>query len=319
MVEQTTNSDSNAPSGNPPVTNNPMPSKRANLLVYLIALLFSSILVGIALWSLNELPAPIAIAATVIWAIIVGISVFLSDALKTNIFVGIRRIYASADHHVLRSMAGIGIVLLLCLALILTNYFLLTDPYIHRGRVALDDSLQSNSPDSAWDETSVNCEFVNGQYLVSELNKDRFSPCIAHATNYQNFVFQVQMTIIKGDCGAIVFRRNQETSRQDFFRICQDGSYLLIRYDAISFNRSAGLQGHILDNQSGNPVILKGLNQTNMIAVVANGNNIDLWVNKNHVSSVVDAANQVGAIGFAANDILNPTQVAFRNVKVWTF
>ena len=176
------------------------------------------------------LPAPIVLAATAIWAMIIGIAVYFSDPSKTSILDGIKRIYANADHCVLRSLAAFGTVVLLCLALILTNYFLLTDPYIHRGRVAIDTAT-TNSSDAAWDESSANCEFVNGQYVVSELNKDKFAPCIAHATDYQNFVFQVQMTIIKGDCGAIVFRRNQETSRQYFFRICQDASYVFIRYD----------------------------------------------------------------------------------------
>ena len=314
MANQTVNSDSNASSD----THISIPPMRANLLLCLFTLLIAGLLGGIVLWSLNKLPVPIAIAAGVIWLILIGISGFLADAYKNKLFSVIGSIYSSANHHLLSILAGAAIALILSLVPVLLP-FLYTDPYIHRGLPALDDPLQFNGPNSAWDEKEGRCEFAYGQFQVSEPHQDNFYACYAHATNYRNFIYQVQMTIIEGDCGAIIFRHNEETAQQYFFQICQDGSYILIRYDALSSNGPTGQLGHKLDSQLVNPAIHKGLNQTNLVAVVADGSNIDLWVNGSHVSSVVDTAYMGGGIGLAANDLLYPTKVVFRNVKVWTF
>lgn len=314
MPDQTVSSSSNT-SPSPPFSISP---KKANWLVYLFALLIASLFLGIGLWSQTALPTPIAIIAGIIWTILTGLSFLLSDAYKNKLLDVIGGIYHFANHRLLATLAGIGTAVFLSLVLVL-SHFLYTDPYIHRGLFALDDPLQSNGRNSAWDEESERCEFAYGQYQVSAPQQHSFHPCIAHATNYGNFIYQVEMTIIEGNCGAIIFRRNQETAQQYYFRICQTGSDTLIRYDAISSNGPTGQLAHRLDDQGTNPAIHKGLNQRNLVAVVADGGNIDLWVNGSHVSSVVDTAYQKGQIGLAADNLGQPTKVVFSNVKVWTF
>lgn len=318
MANQVVNSDSKTKHSSA----SSIPPKTANVLICLFSLSITGLVLGIVLASLNKLPAPIAFLAGIFWIILPTLGTLIvgmmRDEDRGKFFKIIGEIYPNADHRRIFALIGIGIALLLSALVIFVPYFY-TDPYTHQGLIKLDDSLQSNGTGLALDQRDGICDFVNGQYLVSAPDQNTFQPCIAHATNFQNFVFQVQMTINEGDCGAIIFRRSSETAQEYFFRICKDGSYILLRYDALGSNGPTGQLAHRLDSQAVNPAINKGLHRVNLLSVVANGSNIDLWVNNNKVSSVVGTAYTNGEIGFAANSLHNPTEVVFSNLKVWTF
>jgi len=71
-------------------------------------------------------------------------------------------------------------------------------------------------------------------------------------------------------------------------------------------------------NNSTTSAIHIGLNQTNTIAVVANGPILDLYVNLQHIATFHNSALDSGQIGvFAENDGI-PVEVVFSNAKVWT-
>ncbi len=64
--------------------------------------------------------------------------------------------------------------------------------------------------------------------------------------------------------------------------------------------------------------IKTGLNQTNVLAVVAKGSTIELFVNRQMIASVPDTTYIQGQIGIIAENTGNDTEVAFSNAKVWT-
>jgi hypothetical protein len=178
------------------------------------------------------------------------------------------------------------------------------------GTLALNDQLRDNTQGYGWDE-NANCAFSGGAYHVIG-TAQYANTCNASSTNYSNFAFQVQLTIIKGGCGGLVFRNNIGFY---FFEVCTDGIYGLASYTStdapwlISPTPSAAINTH--------------LNQTNVLAVIANGSKFDLYVNLEHITSVNDSTYSHGQIGFAANGILSgqsgsEVEVAFSNAKVWT-
>jgi len=65
------------------------------------------------------------------------------------------------------------------------------------------------------------------------------------------------------------------------------------------------------------PAINTGLNQLNTIAVVANGSQLDLYVNNQKIDSVNDSTYSQGTIAMIANSISAPTEVSYSNLKVW--
>lgn len=94
------------------------------------------------------------------------------------------------------------------------------------GTLALNDSLGGGSQDKQWDLTRY-CTFKAGAYHATA-SSGVFSTCIARNTNYSDFFYEVQMIIIKGDCGGIILRSNGPMLY--YFRICRDGTYAFVRY-----------------------------------------------------------------------------------------
>lgn len=132
---------------------------------------------------------------------------------------------------------------------------------------------------------------------------------------FSNFVYQIKMTFIRGDCGGVAFR--VQLPKLYYFYICQTGQYGLIRYatDVGSFNSPILIQGS-------SDVILTGSGHANIITVVAQGSKIDLYVNQNQVGSVQDNGTKPiyarGTIGVLAKTFgTGTTEVSFTDATVW--
>ena len=168
-----------------------------------------------------------------------------------------------------------------------------------------DDPLVDNSKGYSWDETK--CSFSNGAYTTR--TSGGYSYCLATNTDFSDFVYQVQVTITKGDCGGIVFRLSGTI--YDFFLICQDQSYAFFMHKTDTSLLSASASGT-------RSALHRGLNQQNFIAVEAQGSTIKLYVNHQLLKSVDDKVTTHGQIGVIADDLHgHPTEVTFSNVDVW--
>jgi hypothetical protein len=186
------------------------------------------------------------------------------------------------------------------------------DPYPPGGgTLALLDPLRDNSQGNNWD-TTANCAFTGGAYHVSAPDVRVFVSCAAKSTNFSNFAYEVQMQIIKGDVGGIIFRA--DTTHNTFYRlhVTDTGNYELLL--------CSGNTCHAIIATASSPAIHKGLNQANLVAVVAIGNSITLYVNKQQIASVTDGTYSHGAVGVTASAFIangHPTEVVYSNVKVW--
>jgi CHAT domain-containing protein len=187
------------------------------------------------------------------------------------------------------------------------------DPYSPTyGKLPLNDSLSKPYKWDAYptDSAGFTCQFSNGAYHVSE-SKPPHSPfCSETQTQFSNFAFEVQMTIIHGDCGGMVFRYDGTNLKYYYFEVCASGNYNLgVQFDNTHYK--------VLAYKS-SPAITTGLNQLNTIAVVANGSTLDLYVNHQKIDSVSDSTYSEGYLGLEVDATANPTEVAFTNAKVWT-
>jgi hypothetical protein len=186
------------------------------------------------------------------------------------------------------------------------------NPYTHSGTLALSDPLSNNGNGHSWDENG-NCGFTGGTYHAIAPDARYSDYCVANASavsNFSDFTFEVQQQILKGDAGGVIFRVENTNPNQYYaFYIGQDGSYNL-DLDNASGNSSL--------KQGSSAAIKKGLNQTNLVAVVAKGNTITLYVNHQLITSVTDKTYSHGQIGLYAVVYNQPTEVAFSNLRVWT-
>jgi len=196
------------------------------------------------------------------------------------------------------------------------------DPYPpYTGRFTFSDPLSKND-NNRWNEITGypnSCSFEGGAYHVSEIGPPSaadIAVCSADGPLFYNFAFEVQMRIIMGDCGGLDFRDRAPYAYR--FIICQDGSYTLTLWTE---GLPPGFVSKSETLRSGTTSVTnKGLNALNVVAVVANGSHVDLYVNEKRIDGISDAIqnlNSGGKIGFIAEYKSNRTEVVYRNTKVW--
>jgi hypothetical protein len=179
---------------------------------------------------------------------------------------------------------------------------------ITNNNPTFSDSLQSQDKNN-W-SIDTECSFSGGAYHISVPNWF-FAWCIEQRIDFSNFLYQVQITIAKGDNGGIVFREDYANSIFYYFYIGQDGSYNLFLYKGIKGQHGVLLQtGH-------SSAINTGLNRTNLIAVLASSNNMYLYINNHFVTNISDSTSRSGLIGVIALPNNNPTEVVANNIQVW--
>lgn len=153
------------------------------------------------------------------------------------------------------------------------------------------------------------CGFNGGALHSSVPSKGFYVACFARATNFSNFAFQVQMTILKGDEGGILFRANPTNYQYYFLIISRSGAYSL--YLSKDKQHNLSIAG---DNST---AIKTTAGQANLVTVIAKGGTIYLYINKQFVGSVNDGSFNSGQIGVLSSDNTNSTDVAFNNALVW--
>ncbi len=191
----------------------------------------------------------------------------------------------------------------------------------YSGSLVLNDPLNDNSHGQQWqvfnDSTTGNsCQFVDGAYHVVDM-PHYGGACFATATDFSNFTYQVEMTFVKAgqsfDGGGIVIRSSG--NNYYYFEIFESGRYVFV---ACTGNDCSHAVAEGLSQ--GIPSFHTGLNQANTIAVVANGNSFELYVNGEHVAGPVSDSNSASSHGMigvygGANDAT--TEVVYRNARVW--
>ncbi len=185
------------------------------------------------------------------------------------------------------------------------------------GNPTLNDPL-SGQDGNNWSEGTTSgegsCNFSGNAYHAAAQQSDYFYACFASTPTFSNFAYQAQMTIIQGDYGGIIFRADSANSKYYYFRIGKDGAYDLTASHDTTFSHDQLLK-------SGNaPSIIKtGLNQANLVAVVAQGSNLYLYVNQKYLAQVNDNTYKSGQIGVFGGDFASKSaDVSFTNAQVWT-
>jgi len=185
------------------------------------------------------------------------------------------------------------------------------------GTLVLNDPLKDNSRGYKWDQATFAdggvCQFTGGVYHVIKTQQGLWgcNPELSTLNNVQNFAFQVQTTISKGDTAGIFFRA-LKTGGSYYFLIFPTGQSS--GTDALVADTTSGLKTF----KSGSSSFIKtGANASNMVAVVANGNTLTAYVNLQSVATANDSTFNQGYFGLATQDDGTPADVTFINAKAW--
>jgi eukaryotic-like serine/threonine-protein kinase len=185
--------------------------------------------------------------------------------------------------------------------------------YSDESQLLLSDPL--SGPKTTWKNNTApdwggTCIFENGAYhIIQNLGPDRAYSCDAGSKlQSSNFVYQVQMTVLQGTCGGIVFRYSSITHYGYRLRMCSNG--------AVQLSNDSSTGTNVLFDRV-TLAIHRGLNQSNTLAVVAKAHGVEVYINDKLINRAVIAisdVNMFALFSFYANE---PTEVAFRNVKIW--
>ncbi len=187
------------------------------------------------------------------------------------------------------------------------------DPYPpYGGTLVLDDPLHDERGPSGLKSSSSNpgdgCLFSGDAYHVTaarELNRS----CIATGSSFTDFACEVQMSILTGSTGGMSFRADPI-----------HGYLLLIHVDGGYELEYLGTSASLLLARGTTPALKGGTNQPNVVAVVAQGMMLDLYINQQHIVHVHDGHRSSGQIGLVADasGATGPSEVEYRNMQVWS-
>ena len=179
------------------------------------------------------------------------------------------------------------------------------------GTLVLSDPLSgatSQKNAQGW-KAEPGCQFTGGHYQIDTSSSIPLRTCLG--PSLQNFAFEVQMTIIQGDCGEILFRANISSNTFYDFLVCQQGVFSLAKV----VGEHPGIP---LLQPTSSSSLNPELNQVNTLAVVANGNSISLYANKHLLGSVQDSSSSAGLLALGAVETNGPTFVAFSHARIWS-
>lgn len=196
-----------------------------------------------------------------------------------------------------------------------------TDPQVlytqaTSGTPAFEGSLNSQNPDGwvAVGGTGGSCAFTGNALHASALPpQDSF--CVAPSVSFGNFAYQARITITQGDTGGLIFRFDILDRKAYLFAISpSQGFYLLVSGQGNSLSQG---NARILAGATSS-AINTGLNQPNLLTVIARGSTIYLYVNQQYITSVSDSISSAGVIGvFGENSQNGSVDVTFSNIQVW--
>jgi hypothetical protein len=148
-----------------------------------------------------------------------------------------------------------------------------------------------------------------------KVQQGEYQTC-AGGPSFSNFVVEVNMAIFKGNCGGIMLRTDSASSKYYLFEICSSTQYGIFQYVGAQASDFKTLKlGH-------SSSIKTGVGQINVLAVVADGSNFTLYVNRQAVEHLSEGSYTTGRIGFIADGSnfgreAAATEVAYIDQKVW--
>jgi hypothetical protein len=191
-----------------------------------------------------------------------------------------------------------------------------TSIYPFSNDLVLNDPLTDNSKGAGWDNDGTFCKFAGSAYHVSDNQENTYQPCFGASTNYSNFTFQAEMEFTQGDdntLAGLIFRGNKASNK--LYRLVFDDQgdcNIFVSVDTGGSNTRDLFQSCSADNFN------TGLDVTNTIAIVANGDKLTIYVNQEEITSVSDGTFSQGQIGFEVeNQDSKNVEAIFNNAKLW--
>ncbi|GHO94326.1 hypothetical protein KSF_043740 [Reticulibacter mediterranei] len=207
-------------------------------------------------------------------------------------------------------------------------------PYMSSmGTLVVNDPMTSNQ--LRWDD-GESCKIDTGGYYIG-VSGQQSTICYAHATDYANFTYEVQMSFLKADdtdpdavAVGLVFRGDNDSGASYRIEVSQNGRVIPLMckaadtcavFDDGQSRPADGSPGPATGSlQQAVAAFNNGVEQSNKLAVVAIDNLLVFYINGQEVFSTKQASfPKHGMIGLYLRDRNKDSSAValFKNVKVW--
>jgi serine/threonine protein kinase len=158
--------------------------------------------------------------------------------------------------------------------------------------------------------TLSSCTYANAIYHIMIVSRASYTTCLAQKSTVHNFAYEVQMRIVKGDTGGIIFRSDSTASNfYTFFMLRGDNAGALYELTLYKKGKPQDIQSTYI---TGNTHDLK------FFTVIAYENTFYFYINQKFVMVAEDNTLAAGSVGmYALNGVNSGTDVEFRDAKVW--
>lgn len=184
-----------------------------------------------------------------------------------------------------------------------------TNPYIPGSTLIFSDMLKAAN--SNW-ERNAGCAFKGSGYHVASTT---IQSCMLN-TNITptDFVLEVKATLLHGDVGGLLFRQNRLYNRSNGYLLDFDskGNYQLWNY---SISSAAKLIGYGVSRHFNT-----GYNQPNIIALIAQGSDITLYINRQIVRHFADSTYSTGGISLVSANYVHhkgSSEASYSDLRLW--
>ncbi|QBD79201.1 hypothetical protein EPA93_25760 [Ktedonosporobacter rubrisoli] len=177
------------------------------------------------------------------------------------------------------------------------------------GQISFYDPM-TDPKDKQWSEDRLCYATQDGYHVLT--NQAHYYRYCSSANTYADFAFEVQMKIVKGDCGGLEIRNDGQGKAYQLV-ICANGAYGMYLYVDLDGAHAKTLL------ESTSALIHAEAGKLNTIGVVAKGPDIRLFVNGYTLGHIQDNTYQKGYIGLLATAYDNPSEVVYQNARIWIF
>lgn len=173
------------------------------------------------------------------------------------------------------------------------------------------DTLQdaSLSSWSVYEKPTYGCEVKSDGLHVHTRDTGYFSDCTSGRGKFSNFALQVDMKLLVGNGGGLVFRADTVGGNFYYFHVFPDGRYII----RIQQNHETGpeLSAGTISSFSAGP------GQNNTLMVIAQGSELYFYVNQWFLTKAQDSTYSNGYLGVMADDSDTPADVVYTNARIW--
>jgi eukaryotic-like serine/threonine-protein kinase len=189
-------------------------------------------------------------------------------------------------------------------------------PVVYQDALTMPDSNATQN--ERWNQ-NANCTFQQDGYHVTtfQVLPKAVADCRESSTRYTNMTVSVDMRILRGQSGGLLFYINSRVidNAGYFFEVDTQGNYMISR----SQDFETGLTNVVMQGRTYSAALKTGTGASNTLQVIARNGTLLFYINGTFVSQQQDSTFTAGYLGFgaAAAKVGQSADIVYTNITIY--